>query len=346
MSELGVGIIGCGGAAFNVCGALDGLIGVHVVATHDRNEQSAIALAAPRHATVHHSVESLVADARVDIVYVALPHNLLAPVAMQALTAGRHVLVEKPMALSVEDVRELGDQARRKNLRLGVFFELREVAPVRVARQLIADGAIGDVRAVRIQTIIDKPQSYWASGPSGYTVDHWRASAAQAGGGVVLMNSIHQLDLVRYITGLEVKRVAGVVGTLMAAVEVEDTGSATLTFDNGAIGTLAASAHSHGAKSQERIELDGRRGRLDLPDPYGAGNVRLFLAEDWNGYPVGEWIDVPTPARDSYVAMVKGYIDAVTSGDDAPAGFEDAAAALGTVLAIYESSRTGRAVLL
>jgi predicted dehydrogenase len=146
-----------------------------------------------------------------------------------------------------------------------VFFELREAAAMVSAKQLVSGGAIGEVRALRIQTVINKPQNYWASGPSGYTVDNWRARMEQAGGGVVLMNSIHQLDGVRHITGLDVLRVCGDVGTLVASVEVEDTGSATLRYSNGAIGTLAASATVLGHSCKSGSSSTERRGGWTCP---------------------------------------------------------------------------------
>jgi predicted dehydrogenase len=346
MSELGFGIVGCGGAAFNVARALDSIDGVRVAATHDLNADMAADLAAARGAVVHASVQDLVSDPAVDVIYVALPHNLLAPAGLAALAAGKHVLVEKPMGVNLAQILALDELAMARNLRLGVFFELRETPAVQVAKRLVEGGAIGDIRAVRIQTIIDKPQSYWLSGPSGRTVDSWRSSAERAGGGVVLMNSIHQLDCVRFVTGLNVTTVAGEVATLIASVEVEDSASATLRFDNGAIGNLVAGAHSPGAHLQERIELDGTDGRIDLPDLYGTGDVRMFLKRGWQGHTADEWIEVSASPQDSFRAALVGYVGAVRTGASAPVGAVDAIAAMRTVLGLYESTRTGRSIKL
>ena len=346
MHEIGVGIVGCGGAAVNVCAALDAIEGARLAATHDRNRDNAASLALPRGALVHETLEGLVSDPAVAVVYVATPHAVLAQIGLAALGAGKHALIEKPMGVSLPQIEALDAAARAGNLRLGVYFELRETASVQVARTLVRAGAIGEVRSVRLQTVIDKPQSYWQWGPSNRTVDHWRSSVAQAGGGVVLMNSIHQLDCVRYISGLEVVAVTGAVATLMSSVEVEDTASATLRFSNGALGSLAANAHSHGARRQERIEFDGTAGRLDLPDPYGAGPLRLYLARPWQEHEAGRWIEIARPVRDAHLAAVGGFIAAVRGGLAAPIGAQDAAAALAAVLAIYDSSRSGRSISL
>lgn len=341
MSELGFGIVGCGGAASDVAKALDSLSGVKLAATHDLNPALAVDLAGPRGALVHSSLEDLVSDPSVNIVYVALPHNLLAQVGHTALTAGKHVLVEKPMGVTLSEILALDQLATANNLRLGVFFELREAHAVQIAKRMIEGGAIGEIRAVRIQTIIDKPQSYWLAGPLGRTIDSWRSSAVRAGGGVVLMNSIHQLDCVRFVTGLNVTTVVGDVATLIANVEVEDSASATLRFDNGAIGNLVASSHSPGAYLQERIELDGTNGRIDLPDLYGADDVRLFLKRSWQGHRTDAWIQFASPTQDSFGLALASFVAAVRSGAPAPVGAADAIAAMKTVLGLYESAHRG-----
>ena len=161
---------------------------------------------------------------------------------------------------------------------------------------------------------------------------------AQAGGGVVLMNSIHHLDAVRFMTGLDFTRAAGQIATLAADVEVEDTASASVVLSNGAILSLAAAAHSPGARGNESIEIDGDKGRIDIHDIYGAPSIRLYNAA------MQKWTDVPTPKKDAYAAMLGDFAAAVRDGGEPTATASDAFAAISLVQAIYESSRTGRAV--
>ncbi len=343
MQPLGMAIVGCGGAAVDVAQAIDALPGVSLVAAHDRDESRAAALAGPRGGTSYPVLADLLSDEAVDVVYVALPHHLLASTATLALMAGKHALVEKPMALDEPAIASLRQLAYERQLRLGVFFELREAGPFRAARRLIESGAIGDISAVRIRTIIDKPMAYWQSGPRGTVPDGWRSRRADAGGGVVLMNSIHQLDVVRYLTGLSFVRALAETATLTAAVEVEDCAAAVLRLSNGALVSVVASAHSPGATRDERIEIDGAHGRLDLPDPHGPGSIRLFLRRPWREFAAGEWIPVDAPPVDCHLQLLRGFLDAVRTGTAPPASAADAAAALATVLAIYRSAGTGRA---
>lgn len=346
MRVLRFGLVGCGGAAADLCRAVDALDWVRVVAAHDRVESAARRLAAPRGARVHVDLPALLANPAVDVVYVALPHDRLAGAAEEALRAGHHVLVEKPMAIDPGDVHRLDRLARVSGLVLGAVFELREVTAIREARALVEGGAIGQIESVRIRTVIDKPATYWQTGLAGSVADGWRASLARAGGGLLLMNAIHQIDLVRFLTGQEFVRATAETATWTPSIEVEDAAAAVLRLSGGAIVSLAAAAHSAGATLEERIELDGRLGRLDLPDPYGDGTLRVYLRRPWSDLAAGEWTDIPAIRRDPYVELIRRFAAAVTAGPEVATdlpGARDAAAALSTVRAMYRSAVSGRA---
>jgi UDP-N-acetyl-2-amino-2-deoxyglucuronate dehydrogenase len=340
---LGVGIVGCGWAATDMARAIDALPTAVIAAAHDVNQDTAARLTARHGGALHTSLDDLLADQAVDVVYVAVPHHLLARTAHRVLSAGRHALVEKPMGIDEASVSALRYLAADRALALGVVFELRETGAVRQARQLVRAGAIGPVRAVRIRTIIDKPMTYWQSAPDRDAFDSWRAQRAKAGGGVVLANAIHQIDAVRYITGLSFVRAMAEVATSTAPVEVEDSAAAALRLSNGAIASLVAAAHSPGTTLGENIEIDGELGRLDL-NPYGQGQVRLYLRQSWEGFPASEWIDLDPTSIDSHLELVRAFVQAVLTGSAPTATGEDAAAALATVLAIYRSAESGRAV--
>jgi UDP-N-acetyl-2-amino-2-deoxyglucuronate dehydrogenase len=345
LTPLGCGIVGCGGAAADMCRAIQQLPETYVAAVFDRVEERAADFASRYRDAVHHrSLDELLEDTAVDVVYVALPHWLLASTSERALESGKHVLVEKPMALSVEAVRSLERLAVERERTIAPVFELRMSAVAREARRLVVAGAIGPVKAVRIQTLIDKPDAYWRSGPRGLVPDNWRSRRAEAGGGVVLMNSIHQLDLARYVAGVTFVRAAAEAVTLYADVEVEDYAAAVLGLSNGGVGSLVAAAHSPGATGEERLEVDGSAGQLKLPDPTGpdVSHLRVFLRRPWEDLAADRWLDLDLGETDTYAELLRGFVRAIEEGTTPPATTEDAAAALATVLAIYESSETGR----
>jgi len=324
---IGWAVVGCGWAAGDMCRAVAAADGARVVAVYDRDEARADAFSEAYEATRAGSLDAMLERADVDVVYVALPHALLAPTAARAIEAGRHVLVEKPMALAVSAVRSLGQAASERGVVASPVLELRTQPTVEAARTLVRDDVIGDVKAVRIRTVIDKPQSYWSAAP-------WRARREDAGGGVVLMNAIHQLDVVRYVTGQELTSVVADVATLQASVEVEDTAAAVFRLSNGGLLSLTAAAHSSGAADEEQIEIDGSHGRIDLPS---AGDTIRVHAE-------GAWSHRVCDGPHAYATYVRRYLAAVRGEGAPPATALDAAAALGAVLAVYRAAAEGRRV--
>jgi predicted dehydrogenase len=342
------GFVGCGGAALDVAAAIARSEMANLVATHDLDATRARELAAPFDARVHETLDALLTDQAVEAVYVALPHRYLAPTAERVLASGRAALVEKPMGLDLATLGGLERLATQRRLALGVMFELRETAAVVTARDLIAGSAVGEVTCVRMRTLIDKPFGYWRTGFSGRAPSTWRARRAEAGGGVVLMNTIHQLDALRMITGLELIDVAGYVGTLVAdaaEVEVEDTGVAVFRLSNGALGSLVAGAHVAGVTGGETIEIDGTLGTLRMPDLYGTDDCSVYLRRPWRDVPADAWTVIPAAPRDAFRATVDGFAGAVREHRDAPVGAADAAAALDFVLRLYGSATdtpTGR----
>jgi predicted dehydrogenase len=343
------GIIGCGSAALPVALAMAGSSRVHLELLYDLDSNLANDIAGRYRARVVESLADLLADPLVDAVYIAVPHDLLHPMARQVLLSGKHALVEKPMALTVEQARDLIDLADKRKLALGVYYEMHHTDPCITARKLVRAGAIGKVIAVRIQTLIDKPLSYWQSGYTGRQLSPWRCQQARAGGGVLLMNTSHLLEAVRYITGLEVEQVTAAAGTLFAPaeVEVEDTAAAALIYTNGAIGSILAGAHLAGAGlGDECFDLYGSRGQLKIPDPYGSGDLQIYLRERWEESPGGQWVTLPGHPVDIHRAAVEEFVQAVESGERPPTDGAVALHILSAVQAIYDSSSQGRAVRL
>lgn len=331
---IGLGVIGCGWAAGEIARATRQLPALRIVAAFDTDAVRAQAFAEKTHARLAPDIDALISDPEVSTVYVGLPHYLLAPTVERALAAGKHVLAEKPLALDAGEARRLGQLAESKGLKLAVFFELRRAGTVSTAKRILGDGEIGEPRLVRLRTIIDKRADYW--GVPG--APNWRASKEKAGGGVLLMNTIHQLDTLRYITGLDYVSAQGEIATFRAAADVEDAGSATLRLSNGGIVGIVASAHSPGANHEETIEIDGTLGRLDLPDPFGIAPLRLYRTE------AKVWNEIAAERPDSHLLMLESFADAILNDQPVPASAEDAAAAIAAVNAIYRSAAEGRRI--
>lgn len=346
MNPLRFGIVGCGTASIPVCEAILASPLTELAAVYDVNENLADDLRQRFHVRKTRTLDALLADPSVDAVYIAVPHYLLAPLTQQALETGKHALTEKPLAISLEEVDRLIALAAERDLALGVFFEMRYAPAHAIARQLVETGAIGNIIGVQMQTLIDKPMIYWQSGYAGRSNNPWRGIKAQAGGGVLLMNTSHLLDALLYVTSLKVTRVNAEVGTLRADVEVEDMASATLRFDNGAIGSLLAGAHISGAKHGEYFHLYGTQGQIRLPDPYGLDPLQIYLKQTFGGYTAEQWHSIPVQPVAVYEQAIEEFARAVRTGGCPPIDAHAAKKVLGIVLAIYRSAVEKKAITI
>ena len=338
------GIVGCGSASIPVCEAITASPLTELAAAYDVNPDLNRDLSQQFQVRAAETFDELVTDPNVDAVYVAVPHYLLAPLTMQVLEAGKHALTEKPLAVTLQQVDMLINLAARQQLALGVFYEMRYAAAHASARELIQAGAIGNIIGVQIQTLIDKPLTYWRSGYTGRSVNPWRGIKVQAGGGVVLMNTSHLLDALSYVTGLTVTRVSAEIGTLTSNVEVEDMATATLRFNNGAIGSLIAGAHINGAHQEENFYIYGTDGQIRLPDPYGSDPLKIYLKHTQGDFAAEQWHSIPTQPGSVYQLAIEDFARAVQSGRCAPIDAHAARQILAVVLGIYQAAAEKRTI--
>ncbi|HSL30357.1 MAG TPA: Gfo/Idh/MocA family oxidoreductase [Anaerolineales bacterium] len=344
--RLRFGIVGCGNASLPVCEAITALVNTELTAVYDVNRDLAIDIHRRFHVPMMETLDGLLTNERVDVIYTAVPHHLLAGLTGQVLRAGKHALTEKPLAVSLAEIDELTKLAHEHQLALGVFYEMRYAPAHALARELIQAGMIGEIIGVQIQSLIDKPLTYWQSGYSGRSINPWRSLKHQAGGGVVLMNTSHLLDALFYITSLTVINVSAEIGSLVANVEVEDTASATLRFNNGAVGSLMAGAHIRGAQYEECCRLYGTDGQIHLPDPYASDPLRIYLKRPWSQYGAGQWYSVSTAPVPVYQRAIEDYVAAVQSGGCVPIDALAARRVLAVVLAMYQSAAEKRNITI
>jgi predicted dehydrogenase len=340
------GMIGCGSASIPVCEAIATSPLTDLTAVYDVNQDLANDISERFHVPMLESLEELLNEQDVEAVYLAVPHHLLAPLTQKVLEADKHALTEKPLAISLEEVDRLIALAAERDLALGVFYEMRYAPAHALAREFVQAGAIGNIVGIQIQTLIDKPLSYWQSGYSGRSINPWRGLKAQAGGGVVLMNTSHLLDALFYISGLNVTSVSAEIGTLVASVEVEDMATATLRFNNGAIGSLIAGAHISGAHDDEYCSIYGTEGQIRLPDPYGSAPLRVYLKRAWRHYTPEQWYSIPTERVSVYQRAVEDFAKVVQSKGCVPIDAPDARKVLAVVLAIYQSAAEHRTMTI
>lgn len=225
---LGVGVIGCGHISENHFRALNQLEDAKLVAVCD-NDPAHLADAMEKQGVKGYAdYHDLLADPEIDAVHVCTPHYLHHIMVVDALKAGKHVLTEKPMAICLADAEEMARTAKETGHQLGVCFQNRYNRATLRIRALLDEGKIGKVLGGNASVIWDRGEAYYASGA-------WRGKWATEGGGVLINQAIHTLDLLRDFAG-EVTDVKCSMSCkrLTDVVEVEDTCDLLMTTADGA----------------------------------------------------------------------------------------------------------------
>ncbi|OLM18629.1 MULTISPECIES: Gfo/Idh/MocA family oxidoreductase [unclassified Pseudonocardia] len=250
-------VIGCGDVAPVHLDAIAREAGIELVAVCD-TDPVARAATAERHGVPGYADHrTLLARARPDVVHVCTPHDQHVPVALDALDAGVHVLLEKPLAHTVDEAERLVAAAGRGRARVGVCFQNRYNATAQAAHEMLRSGELGAVLGT-VATVM------WTRTPDYYRAKPWRGRWATAGGGLLINQAIHTIDLVQWLAG-DVVEVSGSASTRLYGdlIEVEDTAEMLLSHDGGArsvvVGSLANVVHA-----PVTIDVTAERGSLSI----------------------------------------------------------------------------------
>ncbi len=228
--------------------------GVHVVGVCDIDAAAGKQWAADIGCPYYADYRTMLAETRPDVAVIVTPHPLHPSMAIDCLRAGCHVLTEKPMAIDVGSADEMISEAGKNQRILAVNFQQRFRPAVEKARALIEEGAIGPL----VRTLSVEP---WYRTAHYYRTATWRATWSGEGGGVLLNQAPHTLDILCYLAGMPSK-VWGWTRTRYHAIEVEDSAQAMLEYSNGAPGYLTVSTVEAGV--QPRVQVVGERGAIEL----------------------------------------------------------------------------------
>ena len=262
--QLRLGVAGLGRAFTLMLPTFTAHPSVRLVAAADPREEARARFQQDFAAPAYRTVEQLCADANVEAVYVATPHQHHAPHAIAAARAGKHVLVEKPLALSLQEAQAMGDAARAAGVHLVVGHSHSFDAPAALARAIIARGELGPVRmitAVNYTDFLYRPRR-----PE--ELDTAR------GGGVLFSQAAHQIDIVRLLAGVPVTHVRSATGAWDPARATEGAYAALLGFEGGAFASLAYSGYGR-YDSDELMGWVSEIGGAKDPQAYGAARAAL-----------------------------------------------------------------------
>jgi UDP-N-acetyl-2-amino-2-deoxyglucuronate dehydrogenase len=336
-----IGIIGGGNISDTHARAARAIPGVDVVAFYGRNRERTATLAAQYGGTAYDDFERFLGHRPMDAVAIGSPSGMHAEQGIAAARRGLHVLTEKPIDINTERADALIAAADTAGVKLAVFFQDRLHPAIVDIKRTIADGAIGKPVMISGRVKWHRPPEYYAS-------SRWRGTVALDGGGALINQAIHTVDLLLWFFG-PVARVYGATATRVHGIEAEDTAAAVLEYANGAVGTIEAATSVYPGYAR-RVEVTGAEGTLVLEhDRLVHVDLRSMPARA----PAAQGADTTQSAVTAVVSdatahqrVIEDFIRAIESNGTPSCDGREGRKSVALVQAIYESARTHRAVTM
>lgn len=331
--QLGIAIIGCGMVGKFHLEALAGIPEFRVSGVWAANPGLAEEVARDFNTKAYQTYQEVLADPEVDLADICLPSGLHAEYGCAAALAGKQVLVEKPIDISLENARRLIDTCRERGVFLAVIFQNRFAPAAGKVKRALEEGVLGKLYAAEATIKWFRQQSY-------YTTSRWKGTQHLDGGGALINQGVHTIDLLLWFVGSKPKLVTSLVRTVRHPIEVEDLAIALVEFESGVIGSITGSTALKPG-FPERIELFGEKGAIALE----AGRITCWKVE---GCREEEYLDaVPSGSGSSdpggiplanHHQQLKAIGQAILAGKQPPLAGEEALKALDLILKIYAAN--------
>ena len=251
MEKIKFAILGCGMIGDVHARAIAELNSAELVAVCDASEERANEYATKYGVKAYTDYKALLSNPYIDAISICTPSGMHAEQSILALRANKHVLVEKPMALNANDAKAVCDAEKNSEKTLSVIFQMRYTEDIEYLKEFIQNGGLGKL------AFCDLYMKYWRD-PSYYAASAWRGTFAMDGGGALMNQGIHGVDIMHYICGTP-KLLGAKVKTIVHNIETEDTAVALVEYPSGALGVMEASTSSNPG-FERRIEINGSRG--------------------------------------------------------------------------------------
>lgn len=333
------GLIGCGRVAPRHAQSYQQLSETDLVAVADIKPSRAERFAQEYGATAYFDHRALLERDDIDLVSICVPSGLHAAIALDAMQAGKHVLVEKPIAITLEDADRMIALSEATGRTLGVVLQNRYNPPMQQLRATIDQGKLGKLYLGNACVRWYRPQSYYEDG--------WHGTWAMDGG--ALMNqSIHHIDALQWFMG-PVQSVYAYSATLAHRMEAEDVGVAVVRFTSGALATIEGSTLTWPQNLEGSVAVFGERGSVKIG---GTALNRIVLwkvegeLEQEAELLTSQIVDPPSVYGYSHREVIRDFAQAVRLGRPPGTPGRAARRSLELVLAIYQSARSGREVTL
>ena len=352
---IGVSFVGCGGMAAHYLGVYRDLDWVRVVNCIDAVPESARQAAATIPGAVATTDYAAALSDDVDAVIVSSPNHLHKPQAVAAIEAGKHLLLQKPVASNLADAEAIEQAAAKSTRTVGLYMSYFDQPLIHDLRDMVRQGRFGDI-VHGYARLMHKGGMMWSD--AALKGDrNWRGSVQQTGGGCFIQLAVHYIHIFEWATGARVVRATGFARNLHCpGLEGEDLAVAVFQLDSGAMLTIDTAWCTNG----EELSIHGTQGRFTYRDnklaicsslgPYRgrvvdyAGGLAPLFGGEWG---VEQQIEIKPPRFDDVANPLNQhlqFLEAVRDGREAPVPIASGVRDLRIVTALYESVRTGRTV--
>ena len=333
------GVIGCGGIADRR--TIPGMMlanNAELVAVMDANPDAANRVKEKYGAEyAYTTVEEVLAHDEIQAVYIASPVFCHKEQAIAAAKAKKHILLEKPMALTLEDSIEIAEVCKKEGVLLGVGLMMRFHAYHQKMKEIIAEGKLGTIVSMRAQL------TCWYPKMEG----NWRQNKEASGGGALMDMGIHCIDLLQYITGLKAVEGAGFSSNKTFGYNADDSSSTLLKFDNGAFGYVDANFNIPDAAAKSRLEIYGTNGSILAEGTISqieAGKVDVVISDPNLGYDATQDrvdvapMEIKVDFGNMYTKEVESFGNAIINGTQPEITAEDAISVQKIVEQLYAAN--------
>jgi len=333
MTVLKFGIIGAGNSANNITTALKLVPNAKLIAIAARNFEHTHKIAQEHEIPNTHcfiDYHEMLKIADLDVVIISLPHNLHYNATLDALNAGKHVLCEKPLAINLTQGKEMIAKAQKKHLILGTIFQYRFFDASQKAKEMIDSGQLGQLMHAQVNVLWSRDQDYYDKSP-------WRGKWATEGGGSLINQASHSIDLMIWLVG-KPKTVFGVFGAKTHKIEVDDNAAAVVQFENGVYATIQTST-SLKPGYPSKINIFGTLGMISVD-----GNSLKYINKDGKEInqdfekKVDSQNDPKLVSYDALSRQIKDYVDAVQNKRSPLVDGSEGLRAIEVITAIYASA--------
>jgi len=328
MSKLKFAILGCGRiSARHVDALIENKEEAELVAVYDIVEELAIdkknqyeSRVDNSNVKVYTNYEKFLKDENIYVVTIATISGYHAKQAIDCINNDKHVLIEKPMALSIEDANKIIELGKKKNKKIAVAYQRRFNPVIKKLKLAIDEGRFGKL-------IHGTSRTLWARDDNYFKQASWRGTKVLDGG--TLMNQcIHNIDLLQWLMGGQAERIYSETDTFIRDIETEDFGAILIRFKNGAVGIVEGSVCVYPKNLEESLSIFGEKGTVVL----SGDKIKTWLFEDGEDY---DTIDIDEKSQ-GHTPLYKDLIDAINDDREPLVNGEEGKKAIEIILKAYE----------